>query len=166
MEVFKKVICPFSIFSKSSHIHGHTNTYTHSFLHVDIHIASHNTHRHKHKGIQTDIYTLIHTGMFRSRYLQTHRQTYTYTYSCEHGDTRRYVHRYTSRYTHKYSGILGYMPYFFIFHTLADKRICSLRLYLFDAWILSKHMCITQFYSDFIFTVLSFLEKYTYTLLW
>lgn len=57
MEVFKKVICPFSIFSKSSHIHGHTDTYTHSFLHVDIHIASHNTQRHKHRGIHTDPYT-------------------------------------------------------------------------------------------------------------
>lgn len=155
MEVFKKVTCPFSIFSKSSHIHGHADTHTHSFLHVDIHIASHNTHRHKHKCIQTDIYTQIHTDIFRIRYLQTHRQTYTYTYSCEHGDTQiqeLHKHRYTSRYTHKSFGILGYMPHFFIFHTLANKRICSLRLYLQDAWILSKHMCITQF------TVISFLQ--------
>lgn len=112
----------------------HTETQAQRNTHRSIHP---DTHRHVQMQILTDarinlhIHTQIHAGIHK--------------------------HRHT-RHTHKYFGVLGYMPYFFLFRTLANKRIYSLRLYLYDAWVLSKHMCITQFYSDFIFTVLSFLD--------
>ena len=82
MEVFKKVTCPFSIFSKSSHIHGHTDIYTHSFLHVDIHIASCNT-----PDTSTKAYKQIYTPR--------------YTQACLEADT----YRHTDRHTHTHIAV-------------------------------------------------------------